>query len=166
MTRHFKPTKFKLGVVFQDSASPWKIGTKFAWARNGLRVKCTLRFISTWDRNLYFVTVRGTPHLTRNWLDFFFVLQFYRDPVEPGDFFVGVMYMMEFSTPFVSIRFILSKLKVSEHETPLTRAIIWHERWKWNWRTFLFRLSPFIIAQHLHVVLVLCHVPSIWENLR
>jgi len=39
--------------------------------------------------------------------------QFFRDKLEPGDFFVGIIYMMECSTPFVSLRFILSKLKVS-----------------------------------------------------
>jgi hypothetical protein len=136
MIRNPKPTRLQVGVLLR--ASNWRIGTKFAWERNRLRGKCTLRFISTWDCNLYFVTVHGTPHLTWNW-HHFFVLQFYRDPVEPGDFFVGVMYMMEFSTPFVSIRFILSKLKVSD--PPFTLSRVWHGWWKGKASSFAFHLS-------------------------
>jgi hypothetical protein len=39
--------------------------------------------------------------------------QFFRDGIRNGDYFVGIIYLMETSTPFVSIRFILSKFKVS-----------------------------------------------------
>jgi len=42
----------------------------------------------------------------------FSLIAFYRDGIHNGDFFVGIVYMMEASTPFVSFRFILSKLKM------------------------------------------------------
>ncbi|CAG7722765.1 unnamed protein product [Allacma fusca] len=42
----------------------------------------------------------------------FSLIVWYRDEIMSGDFFVGIIYMMETSTPFVSIRFILSKLKM------------------------------------------------------
>lgn len=38
--------------------------------------------------------------------------QFFRDGLRNGDFFMGTVYLMEASTPFVCMRFILSKFKV------------------------------------------------------
>ncbi|ODN04213.1 Protein FAM57A [Orchesella cincta] len=42
----------------------------------------------------------------------FTLLVFFRDGVKNGDFFMGTVYLMEASTPFVCLRFILSKFRM------------------------------------------------------
>jgi len=42
----------------------------------------------------------------------FSLIVWYRDEAIRGDFFVGILYLMETSTPFVSLRFILSKFRM------------------------------------------------------
>jgi len=52
------------------------------------------------------------------------LIVFYRDKLEPGDFFVGIIYMMECSTPFVSLRFVLSKLKMKNSQTYIVNGVL------------------------------------------